>query len=149
MDIEGPELIISSRRSQANREGEGIMNEVRSLVSVAVGLFLAASAQSALAGHAIGNRAGSISRSIIGTWVRRDEQGHKLRMQVLPNGIVRNHYFNYGTKTMADRTEPWVVDQNGLTLDNIATEVRFSGRKMTLTSQPASATIVEHWIKGN
>lgn len=94
-------------------------------------------------------RVARISKMVVGTWTRTDERGRHLRMQFLPDGTLRVHSFDYGMKTMQDRVTTWSVDENNFMLDNIATEAKFTGRLMILTSQPASATIVERWTREN
>jgi hypothetical protein len=98
----------------------------------------------------------AIRKKMIGTWEMKDE-GHLLRMQLHPDGVVNYHYFNFGTRAMADRNGQWSVEKDipgdpdgtPVMFDGSAEGVKFSGRTMILTRQPASATIVEHWHRAN
>jgi hypothetical protein len=102
----------------------------------------------------IASRLDIISKTILGTWTMRDDKGHLLRMRFLPDGTLLNHTFNYGSRQMEDRTDKWYADNpygtvgaEGVELDGTHTSVEFKGRAMILTSQPASATIVDRWTR--
>lgn len=74
-------------------------------------------------------------------------------MEISVDGTARSYRYNFGTRTMEDVGEKWAIVNPYGTLgeeslkfnEGFLWSVKFSGATMIITSQPASALIVERW----
>lgn len=105
--------------------------------------------------YAIARRIAKLSRQICGKWQRKGHNGQIETMVISSDGTARIHCYDFGTRQMRDVVQKWAFENPYGTLgeeslqfdEGTLSSVKFSGATMTITSQPATATIVERWTR--
>jgi len=103
---------------------------------------------------AIARRIDKLSKQIVGKWQHR-VNGQMETMIISADGTARIHRYYYDTGQMRDVVEKWSIDNPYGTIgaegvqfgESYFWQVKFTVNTMILTSQPASATIVERWTR--
>ncbi len=105
---------------------------------------------------AIARRIDKLSKQIVGKWQHR-ENGQMETMVISADGTARIHRYYYDTGQMRNVVEKWSIDNPYGTIGDESLKfeedgfgwrsVKFTGNTMTITSQPATATIVERWTR--
>jgi hypothetical protein len=104
---------------------------------------------------AIAHRIAKLSKQIIGKWQHRVFKGKIETMDITADGTAKINRYFYDTRQLRDVVKKWAFENPYGTVGEEILQfngeyegsVKFSGTTMTITSQPATATIVERWTR--
>lgn len=103
--------------------------------------------------NTIALRIKSLSKQILGKWQLIGSKGRKETLEFSADGTSRRYWYDSPTRKSGSVEEVWAIVNPYGTFgaeslqfdDGYLSAIKFSGSTMTITSQPASATIVERW----
>lgn len=102
---------------------------------------------------AIALRINTLSKQILGKWQLTGSKERKETLEFFADRTSRRDWYDSATRKSGSVEEVWAIVNPYGTLgseviqfnDGYVSAIKFSGSTMTITSQPASATIVERW----
>ncbi len=115
--------------------------------------FLLSPDQAAARCNDIELRIAKLSKQILGKWHRKGPKGTVETMNITADGVAKIRRFNYADNKLEDVVRKWAIEnpygtpgKESLQFDDSwLSSLKLSANTMIITSQPASATIVERW----